>query len=139
VKELAVPGMESGIFSFLDAVSTRQTDKALKLMGELEDGVGTKTTLALYGRVRELLLVSAVKASGLGQDEAAKRMGIHPFRVKNLWGQSSQFKPDELKEAMKDLIHLQAGLVTGRVGKDASKVQLEWWVLKWGKNKMAVR
>jgi hypothetical protein len=59
--------------------------------------------------------------------------------VQNLWAQAGSFNATELKEALKDLIHLQAGLVMGRVSKDAVKIQLEWWVLKWGKNKMAVR
>jgi DNA polymerase III subunit delta len=139
VKELAVPGIESEIFPFLDAVALRQTDKALKLMGQLQDGIDTGTTMMLYGRMRELLLVATLKASGLAQSQAASKLGIHPFRVQNLWAQAGSFNPAELKDALKDLIHLQAGLVTGRVSKDAVKIQLEWWVLKWGKNKMAVR
>jgi DNA polymerase-3 subunit delta len=139
VKELAVPGIESEIFPFLDAVALRQTDKALKLMGQLQDGIDTGTTMMLYGRMRELLLVVTLKASGLAQSQAASKLGIHPFRVQNLWAQAGSFNATELKEALKDLIHLQAGLVTGRVSKDAVKIQLVWWVLKWGENKMAVR
>jgi DNA polymerase-3 subunit delta len=139
VKELAVPGVESEIFPFLDAVAMRQTDKALKLMGSLQDGIDTGTTMMLYGRMRELLMVAAGKAAGLGQSQAAEVLGLHPFRLKNLWEQSGQFTVDELKEAVKDLIHIQAGVVTGRLGKGVPTVMLEWWVLKWGKNKMAVR
>jgi DNA polymerase-3 subunit delta len=139
VKDLAVPGVESEIFSFLDAVATRQTDKALKLMGQLEDGIDTGTTMMLYGRMRELLLVASGKARDMGQDQVATKLGIHPFRAKSLWEQSGHFTVDELKEAVKDLIHVQAGVVTGRLSKKVPMVLLEWWVLKWGKNKMAVR
>jgi DNA polymerase-3 subunit delta len=138
VKELAVPGVESEIFPFLDAVALRQTDKALQLMVSLQDGVDTGTTMMLYGRMRELLLVAVGKASGLGQAQAAEALGLHPFRAKNLWEQAGHYTVDELKQAMKDLIHIQAGVVTGRLTKTVPTVLLEWWVLKWGKNKMAV-
>jgi DNA polymerase-3 subunit delta len=139
VKEMAVPGIESEIFPFLDAVATRQTDKALKLMGQLEDGSDVGTTFMLYNRMRELLLAASGKASGKGQGDAGSVLKINPYFAGQRWQQAGNFTVAELTEAVKDLIHLQAGLVTGRVSKNAVKIQLEWWVLKWGKNKMAVR
>lgn len=137
VKDLSVPGVESEIFPFIDAVCMRQTDKALQIMGQLQDGVDTGTTMMLYGRMRELLSIASTKAAGMGQSEAAEKLGLHPFRLKNLWDQSGQFTVDELKQAMKDLIHIQAGVVTGRLTKTVPVILLEWWVLKWGRNKLA--
>ncbi len=139
VRELPVPGVESNIFPFLDAVASRQTDKALRLMGQLEDGVDTGTTMMLYGRIRELLMIASGRSRGLGQTQVSEKLGLSPFRLKNLWDQSGQFTVEELKEALRDLAHLQAGVVTGRLGKPAAKASIEWWVLKWGKNRMAVK
>jgi DNA polymerase III subunit delta len=137
VRGMPVPGVESEIFPFLDAVGSRQTEKALGLMGRLEEGVDTGTLMMLYGRTRELLLIALGRAKGWSQPLLAEKLGLHPFRLKNLWEQSSQFTVEELKGALADLIHLQAGVVTGRLGKNTPTISLEWWVLKWGKNRMA--
>jgi DNA polymerase III subunit delta len=138
VRELPVPGIESGIFQFLDAVGLRQTEKALQLLNKLEDGVDAGTVMMLYGRVRELLLIALGRSKGWDQTATAENLGLHPFRLKSLWDQASQFSPDNLKKALLDLIHLQAGVVTGRLGKAVPQVYLECWVLKWGKNRMAL-
>lgn len=133
IRNLPVPGLESEIFPFIDAVAMRQTERALHMLGQLEDGVDAGTVILLYGRMRELLTINAARSKGLGQSEAAQKLGLNPFRLKIMWDQSSQFTVDELKDALKDLIHLQAGVVTGRLGKAVPKVWLENWILKWGK------
>lgn len=138
VRELPVPGVESEIFPLLDAVGMRQAEKALTMMTRLQDGVDTGTVMLLYGRMRELLLVALGRAKGVSQADAAQKLGLHPFRLKALWDQSGQFTAEELKGALKDLIHLQAGVVTGRLGKEVPAVYLEMWVLKWCKRKSAV-
>ena len=137
VRELPVPGIESEIFQFLDAVGMRQTEKALRLLNQLEDGVDVGTVMMLYGRTRELLMIALGRSQGWDQGATAEKLGLHPFRLKSLWEQASQFSPEDLKSALLDLIHLQAGIVTGRLGKAVPPVYLEWWVLKWGKNRMA--
>lgn len=137
VRDLPVPGIESEIFQFLDAAATRQTEKALKLLARLEDGVDAGTVILLYNRVRELLQIALGKAKGWGQSDVAQKLGLHPFRAKNLWEQATLFTPAELKAALGDIIHLQAGVVTGRLGKTVPKILLENWLLKWGKGRMA--
>lgn len=136
VRNLPVPGVESELFPFLDAVGSRQTDKAIRLMNQLSEGVDTGTVVMLYQRFRELLLICLGREKGMGQTRAGEKLGLHPFRLKSLWEQSSQFTTGELKRALQDLIHLQAGVVTGRLGKGVPAVLLEWWVIKWGKNKL---
>lgn len=137
VRELPVPGVESEVFPLLDAVGMRQAEKALTMMNQLQDGVDTGTTMLLYGRIRELLMIALGRAKGLTQMNAAEKLGLHPFRLKTLWDQASQFSSEELKSALLDLIHLQAGVVTGRLGKGVPVVYLELWVLKWCKKQRA--
>ena len=74
---------------------------------------------------------------GYSQAALGEKLGVHPFRVKVLWEQAGQFSSEELRGALMDLIHLQAGVVTGRLGKRVPAVWMEWWILKWGKNRMA--
>ena len=137
VKNLPVPGFESEIFPFIDAVGMRQTEKALTMLGRLRDGVDAGTVILLYMRIRELLMIAQGRARGWNQQLVAEKLGLNPYRLKMVWDQSSQFTAAELKEALLDLIHLQAGVVTGRLGKNVPAVSLEWWILKWGKNRMA--
>ncbi len=135
VRELPVPGVESEIFPLLDAVGLRQAEKALGLMARLGEGVDTGTVMLLYGRMRELLAVTLGRSKGMSQADAAQKLGLHPFRLKALWEQSDKFSTEELKGALQDLIRLQAGVVTGRLGKAVPAVYLEMWILKWGRRK----
>ncbi|HEY5039132.1 MAG TPA: hypothetical protein VIJ93_08690, partial [bacterium] len=88
---------------------------------------------------RELLGVSMGRSKGFTQGVLAEKLGLHPFRVKTLWDQAGQFSATDLKSALLDLIHIQAGVVTGRLGKRVPAVWIEWWILKWGKNRMAYK
>lgn|GEM_PF-1179183 len=132
VQNLPSPGVEAEVFPFIDAVGNRQAEKSLKMLSQMPGGPDPGTMALLYGRVRELLGMALGRAKGLDQGGLASELGLNPWRVKILWDQSGKFKVPELKEALRDLIHLQAGLVTGRVGKDATAIALETWILKWG-------
>lgn len=132
VAELPVPGLESGIFELQDEVGLRHSGKALQLMTRLSDGVDVGTVMMLYMRMRELLGIALIRQKGGSQSDAAQQLGLHPFRLKALWEQSSNYTAKELKEALKGLISLQAGIVTGRLGKKAFPTVLERWVMKWG-------
>ncbi len=127
-----VPGLESDVFPFVDAVALRQIDKALRMMGQLQDGVDTGTLMLLYGRFRELLMIAVGRAKGWGQTQVGEQLGLNPYRLKILWDQSSQFTVSELKDGLRDLVHIQAGVVTGRLSKGVPEVLLELWVLKQG-------
>ncbi|MGH7739760.1 MAG: DNA polymerase III subunit delta, partial [bacterium] len=137
VLNLSIPGTEAEIFPFLDAMGSRRTEKTIQSLRDMPPSSENGLVFMMYQRIRDLLSVSAGKAEGLGQSDLAQRMVIHPFRVKNLWEQSGQFTQLELRAALNDLIRIQAGLVTGRVGKNALTAILEWWVVKWGKNPLA--
>jgi DNA polymerase III subunit delta len=139
VRNLPIPGLESDVFPFVDAVGLRQTEKALKLMNHLQDGVDTGTVMLLYGRFRELLMICVGRAKGWGQSQISEKLGLNPFRLKILWDQSSQFSVEELKQALLELIHIQAGVVTGRLGRELPAVLLEAWVLKRGKPRVAAK
>jgi DNA polymerase III delta subunit len=123
-----LPGAEPEIFELLDAVGKRKADKALALLslgGDERGGV-----VLLYGRVRELLAISGAKAKGLSQPAVAEELGLHPFRLKNLWEQASLFKVDELKVMLKELVEMQSAVLSGRLGKAGQTPALEAWILR---------
>ena len=132
VQNLPAPGVEAEVFPFVDAVGNRQTEKALRMLSQMPGGPDPGTMALLYGRIRELLGIALGRAKGLKQETLSTELGLNPWRVKILWDQSGKFKAGELKEALRDLIHLQAGMVTGRLGKGAVPVALEAWIMKWG-------
>jgi DNA polymerase-3 subunit delta len=137
ILDLPIPGAEAEIFPFLDALGSRKTERAIQYLNSMAPGSENGLVFMMYQRVRDLLGIAAGKAEGLNQSDLAQRLGLHPFRVKSLWEQAGQFTNRELKEAMNDLIRIQAGLVTGRVAKNTLAALLEWWVVKWGKNPLA--
>ena len=138
IQSLTIPGGETEIFSFLDEVGLRRTEKALRLLNALGGPSESGLVPMLYQRTRELLAIRLGQAKGMDQATLARELGLHPFRLKNLWEQAGQFSIEELKGALEDLIHLQMGQVLGRLGKAALGAALEWWLLKWGKNQFAV-
>ncbi|HVM32779.1 MAG TPA: DNA polymerase III subunit delta [bacterium] len=139
VRDLPIPGTEAEIFPFLDALGSRQSERALQYLNSMAPGSENGLVFMMYQRIRDLLGISAGRAEGLGQSELAQRLGLHPFRVKSLWEQAGQFSAKELRDALRDLIRIQAGLVTGRVGKNGLATLLEWWVVKWGRNPLAAK
>jgi DNA polymerase-3 subunit delta len=138
ILDLPIPGTEAEIFPFLDAIGFRRTEKAIQSFNEMAPGSENGIVFMMYQRMRDLLGLAAGKAEGLNQADMTQRLGLHPFRVKSLWEQANQYSSDELKQAMNDLIQIQAGLVVGRIGKTGLSTLLEWWIVKWGKNPLAV-
>jgi DNA polymerase III subunit delta len=139
VADLPAPGVVSEIFPFLDAVGLRRPEEAIALLNRLEDGVDAGTVIMLYQRMRELLLICTGREKGLRQDQMGERLGLNPYRLKMVWDQAAQYSSAELKKALMDLIHLQAGVVTGRLGKGVPPVVLEMWILKLRKGTAPAR
>jgi DNA polymerase-3 subunit delta len=135
VRDLPVPGIESEIFSLLDAIGLRQPENALRVMARMSEGIETGTLMMAYGRIRELLMIALERVKGIGQAAVAEKLGLNSFRLKNLWEQSARYTATELKQALRDLIHLQAGVVTGRIGRCVLPVLFETWILKWGRKR----
>jgi DNA polymerase III subunit delta len=131
VRELPVPGIEPEIFIFLDAFGMRQTREAFLCLNRMGDKIDSSVIFLLYQRIRELLRIAIEKSKGVGQNQLAEKLRLHPFRVKQLWNQSQQFTVEELKYALLDLIQFQAGIVTGRIGNGLSGVIMQKWILKW--------
>ncbi len=129
IRDLPAPGIESEIFSLFDAAGTRRIENALNLFQQIGSGAESGVLTMLYGRMRDLLQISIGRSEGLDPSALTSKLGIHPFRLKNLWSQSERYSTEELKRFMKKLIYLQFGVVTGRLGKEVVGPAIENWIL----------
>jgi len=137
VRSLSIPGGETEIFALQDAAGYRQTEKALRLLEELGGGSEGGVVILLYQRMRELLAVRLLQDRRMDDKALVAETGLHPFRLKTLSEQAGQFTVSELRGALEDLFRIQSGQVLGRLGKGAMAASVEWWLLKWGKNRLS--
>jgi DNA polymerase III subunit delta len=133
VRDLPVQGIEPEIFAFQDAFGMRRTEEVLKCLDRMGDKKDYRVIFSLYQRVRELLRIAVEKSHGVVQNEIAEKLRLHPFRIKQLWNQSLQFSPEELKSALMQIVRLQAGIVTGKISERLSGVMLQKLIMKWGR------
>ncbi|MDR3588568.1 MAG: DNA polymerase III subunit delta [Negativicutes bacterium] len=113
----AVP--EVSVFAMIEALSQKQTGKALKLLDEqLAAGENAIRLLALLARQVRLLWRSRELAGrGLGPGQVAEQMGVPPFVGEKLVRQSRAFTLAKLKETVKALAEADWELKSGRTDK----------------------
>lgn len=112
----AVP--EISAFVMLDAVSQRQVQKALKLLGEqLGAGEHPLRIIALLAReVRILWQTKEMLAKGYGTRQVADNLGLPAFIGELKARQSKSFSSAKLKQAMLSLAGADSDLKSGQAG-----------------------
>lgn len=116
VKELSHLQAEQSVFDFLDAVGTRRTDLALRLLDALLEQGETEVGLLsrLQSHVRGLLVAADLSVLGQATKERlAREIGVHPFAAAKLVSQCRHFKPQELERLYIKLIDADEKLKTG--------------------------
>lgn len=89
IKKEAVAGLvpqtlDNNIFDLVSAVLKRQQDQALSLYRQLLDGEHQPLQInaVLVGQFRLLLQLKILSGRGLSQGTLAKKLNVHPYRVK---------------------------------------------------------
>lgn len=120
----------TSIFEFLDALGSRETRRALRLLASLlDEGESIFGIHALTLRhVRNLISVSALDARDGSSSHAAiaREVGIPDWQVRNLSRQAGRFTPRELVAALKAAAESEEKMKTSR---DARLV-FERWVVE---------
>lgn len=116
------------VFEFLDAMGSRDTGTALRLLGRLIGaGESVHGLLAMGVRhVRNLLGARALVDRRTRVEEMAPMLGMAPWQVRNVVGQASNFTQDELKKALCDAAATEAELKSGAA---EGSILLERWVV----------
>ncbi len=107
---------EVSIFAMLDAISEKNTAKALQLLNEqLETGTYPLNIAALLIRhVRQLWQAKTLEAKGYSGRQLAAPLGLVPFVAEKVGKYSRSFNESALQQALMDLAEMDYKLKSGQ-------------------------
>lgn len=103
IKAVCTRSIKSRIFDLTDAVAARDCGSALKVLDEmlmLKEPV-SRILFMIARQARQLIQVKSLKKEGLGKEQVASRLKLHPYIALKMLKQSEGFGEDELKELLK--------------------------------------
>lgn len=111
---------EASIFDMVDAIGQQDGPKAVRLLRELDrDGAAPLYLLSMITRqFRILVQVSDQMDLGLGKDEIAKVIGLHPFPTQKAMQQCRQWRMSDLEAAYDRLLETDLAIKTGKLPDD---------------------
>lgn len=107
---------EASIFDMVDAIGQQDGPRAVRLLRELErDGAAPLYLLSMIVRqFRILVQVSDQMSLGLGKDEIAKAIGLHPFPTQKAMQQCRAWRMSDLAAAYDRLLAADLAIKTGK-------------------------
>jgi DNA polymerase III delta subunit len=109
VRELVSEAVPASTWALLDLVGLRRTRDAVDLLERVLDSTPEPVVLVqLHRRIRELIEVADLVATGTPLRELPRRLKLHPFRAEQLGKQASAWTVDELVAALDGLLELDA-------------------------------
>ncbi len=109
VRALVPEAVPASAWALLDAVAWRRTRDAADLLERVLDVTPEPVVLVqLHRRIRELIEVADLLATGTPLRELPRRLKLHPFRAEQLGKQASGWTVDELVGALDGLLELDA-------------------------------
>ena len=111
---------EANIFDMVDAIGQQDGPKAVRLLRELErDGAAPLYLLSMIVRqFRILVQVADQMEVGLGKDEIAKVIGLHPFPTQKAMQQCRHWRMADLVAAYDRLLDTDVSIKTGKLPDD---------------------
>ncbi len=109
--------VNASIFRLTDGMGQKNKKLALDTLHHLIE-MGEDLHRVLYMIMRQFRIITCVKdlaSQGLRKEEIASRLKEHPFVVSNTMGQARNFSFQQLSEAYKKLIALDARIKSGGV------------------------
>lgn len=117
VEEFVVCNIDSNVFELSNAILDREHSHALQLFEDMTKGGLEPIVLVsiLANQYRIALLTKIYAKNGVSADEVAKKLKIHPYRIK-LAGKL-RYNERAIKEILVKLANLDYRIKTGRVNK----------------------
>ena len=115
VKALVADAVPGSTWAFLDAVGMRHADVAAELADRLEDVPAPLLITHLHRRIKQLIDVADLLASGTPARELVRILKLNPYVAQKLAEQARTWALPELDAAMSGLLELDATL-KGRAG-----------------------
>lgn len=131
VKALVPEAVPGSVWAFTDAVGLRDGGRAATLLDVLAESTAEQVLLAvLHRRIRELIEVADLLATGASEGSLTKTLGLHPYRLQQLITQARRWSPRELQDALEGLLALDA-TVKGAPGSPSSEAQRRLGFTLW--------
>lgn len=131
VTRLTSRSLEQNIFELLDNVVRRKMEEAFRIYYDLrkQNEEPIKILALLTSQFRLIYQVKNLYQKGYGQQQAAKILKVHPFRVKLASGQANSFSEASLQKIISLLADTDEQLKTGSSGRE---VAVEMFLFKLG-------
>jgi DNA polymerase III delta subunit len=131
VRALVAEAVPGSVWALTDAVGQRDAAKASGLLERLAPSTPEPVLLAvLHRRIRELLEIGDLLATGIREETLPRTLGLHPFRVQQLATQARRWTVAELQAALEDLLELDA-TVKGAPGSPSREAQRRLGFTLW--------
>ncbi len=107
----------SRIFDMIDAVASKQKQRALSLYGDLlANREAPMAILTLISRhINILIQIRELQALGMSRSEMAKKIGIPPFTVPKYTSQAERFKRSQLLSMLEKRADLEEDFKSGKM------------------------
>ncbi len=129
VELLTKAKLEENIFRFIDAIESRDTKLAIKLINEqVESGVEINHLLSLIIRqFRILLQVKDCLNNKTSPLKLATQLKVHPFVIKKAASQSQKYSFEELKKIYRHLLEID---LRSKTGENNNQVLLDLFIVE---------
>lgn len=115
VKALVADAVPGSTWAFLDAVGMRRASEAAQLADRLDDVPGPVLIVHLHRRIKELIEIADLAASGAPPAAIIRTLKLNPYRAERLTEQARAWTQPELQAALEGLLELD-GALKGREG-----------------------
>lgn len=136
VQQLVPKTLEQNVFELNTLVLNNQVEASIEtyqdLLVQKEEPI--KIVALLISQFRLLLQVKILKTKGYHQNDVAKVLKVHPYRVKLAWQSVNRYNQNVLSEALNYLIDADYKMKTGQINQE---LQVELFIMRFAqKNKV---
>ncbi len=117
IEKVLTKSVKSRIFDLTDAIAQKEISKTYEILEEitiLKEPM-PKILFMIARQFRQILEIKLYNEAGMGSDEIARKMGLHPFIAGKIQKQSKHFDTDTLKRVIKESLELDVEIKTGKI------------------------
>ncbi len=111
--------LEEDIFSLVDCILLKNKQKAHQIYKDLlelkEDPI--KIMILVANQIRLIYQSKILYKKGIAEKDIAKKLSVHPYRVKLAYQKSRSFNSTDLLKQLDDLTELDYKIKTGKINK----------------------
>lgn len=121
INKVASKNIHNNIFDLVDCVVSKNKNKIFEVYEDLMEYTEeepTKIIVMLSNQFRLILQCKLLSEDGLKENEIAKKLSVHPYRVKLALQKSKTLSYDSLEKYLLDLANLDIDIKSGKTNKN---------------------